>query len=308
MMAYLLRRVGWMFVILFGVATVTFFVAYMVPGDPARMIAGPGASAATIDSIRHQLGLDQPAARQYIDYMGRLVTGNLGISFLHRVPVLTAIFQRLGTTVLIALGGVFWELAIGIPVGIAAAWKPRSIWDRAGTAFALLGLSAPPFWLGLLLLYYLAFQHSIFPLGGVGHPLLWYLILPTFTLGIGGAAWYTRMLRSSMLEILRSPYMQMARAKGMPSRILLWRHAMPNAVIPLITMAGMDLGYFLGGVLIIEVVFGIPGVGQQAWQAVQVLDIPMIMGTVLIAAVFIVLMNVIVDLSYALFDPRIRYR
>jgi len=297
-----------MLVILFGVATVTFFVAYMVPGDPARMIAGPGATAGTIASIRHQLGLDEPLLHQYVVYMGRLLSGNLGISFLRKIPVSQAILQRLGVTAMIAVGGVVWELAIGIPVGIAAAWKPRSIWDRAGTLFALLGLSAPPFWLGLLLLYYLAFQHSFFPLGGIGHPLFWYLVLPTFTLGIGGAAWYTRMLRSSMLEILRSPYMQMARAKGMPNRILLFRHAMPNALIPLITMVGMDLAYFFGGVLIIEVVFGIPGVGQQAWRAVQVLDIPMIVGTVLLAAVFIVVMNVIVDLSYAFLDPRIRYR
>ncbi len=297
-----------MLVILFGVATVTFFVAYMVPGDPARMIAGPGATAGTIASIRHQLGLDEPLLQQYVVYMGRLLSGNLGISFLRKIPVSQAILQRLGVTALIAVGGVVWELAIGIPVGIAAAWKPRSIWDRTGTLFALLGLSAPPFWLGLLLLYYLAFQHSFFPLGGIGHPLFWYLVLPTFTLGIGGAAWYTRMLRSSMLEILRSPYMQMARAKGMPNRILLFRHAMPNALIPLITMVGMDLAYFFGGVLIIEVVFGIPGVGQQAWRAVQVLDIPMIVGTVLLAAVFIVVMNVIVDLSYAFLDPRIRYR
>ncbi len=305
--AYLLRRLGWMVVVLFGVFTLTFVVTYMVPGDPARMIAGPGATSATVASIHRQLGLDRPLYVQYLSYLWGLLHGDLGISFLRKVPVLPAILQRAPVTLEVAVGGVFFELLIGIPIGVLAALRPRSLWDRLATVFALLGLSAPGFWLGLLLLYYMAFLHSWFPLGGIGSPIVYYLFLPCLTVGLNGAAWYSRMLRSTMLDVLRAPFMQMARAKGVPTHLLLSRHLLPNVVIPIITMVGMDFGYFLGGVLVIEVVFGIPGLGQQAWQAIQVLDIPMIMGTVLFAAVAIVVMNILVDLSYVLFDPRVRY-
>jgi len=306
MSSFLLKRLGWTVVVLWGVMTLTFLIAYAVPGDPARMMAGLGASAATIASIHHQLGLDQPIWSQYLQYCLRLLHGNFGISFLRKVPVLPAILQRAPVTALVAVGGVVFELVIGIPVGVLAAMRPSSIWDRLATVFALLGLSAPSFWLGLFLLYYLAFVLGWFPLGGIGSPLVYYLILPCLTVGLNGAAWYSRMLRSTMLDILRAPFMQMARAKGLPGRILLTRHVLPNVIIPIITMVGMDFGYFLGGVLIIEVVFGLPGIGQQAWQAIQVLDIPMIMGTVIFAALAIVLMNILVDLSYAIFDPRVR--
>jgi ABC-type dipeptide/oligopeptide/nickel transport system permease component len=305
--AYLARRLGWMVVVLFGVTTLTFLVTYAVPGDPARLIAGPGASAATVASIHRQLGLDRPLWVQYVSYLWGLVHGNLGISFLRKVPVLPAIWQRAPVTAEVAVGGVLFELLIGIPIGVLAALRPRSLWDRAATIFALLGLSAPGFWLGLLLLYYFAYIHSWFPLGGIGSPIVAYLFLPCLTVGLNGAAWYSRMLRSTMLDVLRAPFMQMARAKGVPTSLLLGRHLLPNVIIPIITMVGMDFGYFLGGVLVIEVVFGIPGLGQQAWQAIQVLDIPMIMGTVLFAAVAIVVMNILVDLSYVLFDPRVRY-
>jgi ABC-type dipeptide/oligopeptide/nickel transport system permease component len=308
MAGFVAKRLGWMVVVLLGVATLTFLVAYAIPGNPARMIAGPGATAATIASIDHQLGLDRPLWVQYGQYLWRLVHGNLGISFLRKEPVLPAILARAPVTAMVAVGGVFFELLIGIPVGVLAALKPGSLWDRVATVFALLGLSAPPFWLGLFLLYYLAFVHPWFPLGGIGHPLVYYLFLPCLTVGLNGAAWYSRMLRSTMLDILRAPFIQMARAKGVPRGLLLRRHVLPNVIIPIITMVGMDFGYFLGGVLIIEVVFGIPGLGQQAWQAIQVLDIPMIMGTVLFAAFCIVFLNILVDLSYALIDPRVRLK
>ena len=306
MWKYLGKRLGWTVVVIWGVMTLTFLIAFAVPGDPARLIAGPGASAATVASIHRQLGLDQPIWTQYLEYCWRLLHGNFGISFLRKVPVLPAILQRAPVTAMVAIGGVIFELLIGIPIGVLAALRPGSVWDRVATIFALLGLSAPSFWLGLFLLYYLAFVNSWFPLGGVGNPLIYYLVLPCLTVGLNGAAWYSRMLRSTMLDILRAPFMQMARAKGVPGWLLLRRHVLPNVIIPIITMVGMDFGYFLGGVLIIEVVFGLPGIGQQAWQAIQVLDIPMIMGTVIFAAMAIVVMNVLVDLSYVLFDPRVR--
>ncbi|MFD0890960.1 ABC transporter permease, partial [Streptosporangium algeriense] len=209
---------------------------------------------------------------------------------------------------LIAVGGIVWQLLLGVPAGIVAAYRPKSAADRLATLGALVGLSAPPFWVGLLLLYYLAYRWSIFPLNGLGDPLWWYLALPTFTLGLAGAAWYARMTRAQMLEVLRSPYIQMARSKGLRERTILTRHALRNALTPLITMIGMDFGYFLGGVLIIESVFGLPGVGKLTYDAIDQLDVPIVTGAVLLAAFFVVVMNFLVDLTYAVVDPRVRNR
>ncbi len=309
MTGWIARRAGQMVLVLLGVVTLAFFMAYAVPGDPARLIAGPNADAATVASIRHELGLDASLWSQYAAFVGRLLHGDLGTSYaLHGAPVAGQLAQALPTSALIALGGVIWQLVLGVPAGIVAAYRPKSAADRLATLGALIGLSAPPFWIGLLLLYYLAYRSSIFPLNGLGDPLWWYLALPTFTLGLAGAAWYARMTRTQMLEVLRSPYIQMARAKGLRERTILTRHALRNALTPLITMVGMDFGYFLGGVLIIESVFGLPGVGKLTYDAIDQLDIPVVTGAVLLAAFFVVVMNFLVDLTYAVVDPRVRNR
>jgi peptide/nickel transport system permease protein len=216
------------------------------------------------------------------------------------------IASALPITIQLAIGGVLWEIVLGVPAGLIAAYRPRGFLDRGLNLVALVGLSAPPFWLGLMLLYYLSYKLSLFPLSGTGHPLVWYLVLPSFTLGVGGAAFYARMVRTTMLGVLNSPFIEFARLKGMPERTIILRHALRHVLTPVITMLGMDLGYFLGGVLIIESVFGLPGVGQLAYNAISTLDIPMITGTVLVAAVFVVLMNFIVDVTYTLVDPRVR--
>ncbi|MFF4985855.1 ABC transporter permease [Streptosporangium saharense] len=309
MTGWVLRRIGQMALVLLGVVTLAFLMAYAVPGDPARLIAGPNADAATVASIRHQLGLDAPLWSQYTAFLGRLARGDLGTSYaLHGAPVAEQLAQALPTSALIAVGGIVWQLVLGVPAGIVAAYRPKSAADRLATLGALVGLSAPPFWVGLLLLYYLAYRFSIFPLNGLGDPLWWYLALPTFTLGLAGAAWYARMTRAQMLEVLRSPYIQMARAKGLRERTILTRHALRNALTPLITMIGMDFGYFLGGVLIIESVFGLPGVGKLTYDAIDQLDVPIVTGAVLVAAFFVVVMNFLVDLTYAVVDPRVRNR
>ncbi|MFF0577701.1 ABC transporter permease [Streptosporangium saharense] len=309
MTGWVLRRIGQMALVLLGVVTLAFLMAYAVPGDPARLIAGPNADAATVASIRHQLGLDAPLWSQYTAFLGRLARGDLGTSYaLHGAPVAEQLAQALPTSALIAVGGIVWQLVLGVPAGIVAAYRPKSAADRIATLGALVGLSAPPFWVGLLLLYYLAYRFSIFPLNGLGDPLWWYLALPTFTLGLAGAAWYARMTRAQMLEVLRSPYIQMARAKGLRERTILTRHALRNALTPLITMIGMDFGYFLGGVLIIESVFGLPGVGKLTYDAIDQLDVPIVTGAVLVAAFFVVVMNFLVDLTYAVVDPRVRNR
>ena len=307
MTGWLVRRLLQMIVVIFGVVSLAFLFSYIIPGNPARLVAGPNASPMAVASIARQLGLDHPVLSQYVSYLGRLVHGNLGTSFaLEGRSVSTEIMGALPITAVLALGGVLWEVVVGIPVGIIAAYRPRGVLDRLTTLGALVGLSIPPFWLGLMLLYYLSYKLSVFPLNGVGHPLIWYMILPSFTLGIGGAAWYSRMVRTTMNAVLRSSFIEFARLKGMPERTILFRHAIRHVLTPVITMLGMDLGYFLGGVLIIESVFGLPGVGQLAYNAIDTLDIPMITGTVLVAAVFMVVMNFVVDVTYTLIDPRVR--
>jgi ABC-type dipeptide/oligopeptide/nickel transport system permease component len=304
---YLLRRIPQTLLVLLGVITMAFFMTHVVPGDPARLIAGANASPEAVASIHHQLGLDEPLLKQYFDYLGNLLHGDLGTSFAQQdTPVVDQLVAALPVSVMVALGAVLWEVLLGVPIGIIAALRPRGVLDRITMLGALLGLSAPPFWLGLLLLYYLAFKANFFPLSGWGTPAIDYLILPTFALGVGGAAWYARLTRTTMLEVLRSPYIQMARAKGMPEATIIRRHALRNVLTPLLTLLGMDLGYFLGGVVVIETVFGLPGVGKLTFDAIGTLDIPMITGAVLFAAFFIVLMNLVVDLAYAAIDPRVR--
>jgi ABC-type dipeptide/oligopeptide/nickel transport system permease component len=307
MVRYLIRRLLWMLLVLLGVSIITYGLTYFMPGDPARRIAGVGASPEVVRSIRHQLGLDQPFWVQYTRYIGNVLHGDFGYSYVQNVPVLPAIWQRFPITAQLAIGGIIVELIIGLPTGIISAYKRGSIFDRIATIFSLAGLSAPPFWLGLMLLFYLAFTISLFPIGGYGSPSIWYLVLPSLTLGLGGAAVYTRTFRSTILDVLDQPFIRMARAKGLSERVILFRHVIPNAIIPIVTQIGLDLGYFLGGVFIIEAVYSLPGIGKQAIDAIGQLDIPMIMGTVLFAALLIVISNIVVDLSYAFIDPRIRY-
>jgi ABC-type dipeptide/oligopeptide/nickel transport system permease component len=298
-----------MIIVIIGVVTLAFVFAFIVPGDPARMVAGANASPQAVASIAHELGLDRSVWTQYVEFISRLVHGNLGVSYaLQNQTIVSEIARALPYTAALAVGGVLWEILLGIPFGIIAAYRPRGLTDRLSTFTALLGLSSPPFWVGLMLIYLLAYKWSIFPINGVGHPLIWYLTLPSFTLGIGGAAFYSRMVRTTVLNVLRSPFVEFARLKGIPESVVLMRHVLRHALTPVITMIGMDLGYFLGGVLIVESIFGIPGVGRLAFTSISTLDVPMITGTVLVAAIFMVVMNFMVDVTYSIIDPRVRTR
>jgi peptide/nickel transport system permease protein len=304
MTAYLVRRTLQTIAVLLIISMVTFTISYLIPADPAAEIAGPKAKPDTIERIRERLGLDQPLHIQYGRYLWRLLHGDLGESYRLRMPVIELFRRRLGATAQLAVLGVLFELLMGVPVGIISAVKSRSWLDRTTMIGALVGVSAPRFWLGVVLLYLLGFKLSLLPLGGYGS--LKHAILPAFTLGLAGAAWYARMLRSSMLDILGSDYMRTAHAKGLPPWMVLLRHALPNAIQPVITMVGMDLGYYLGGVVVIESVFSWPGMGKEIWQAIQNLDIPVITGSVTLAALAVVLMNFVVDLVNAAIDPRVR--
>ena len=305
MIGYIVRRLLWVIVIVWGVSLLTFLVAYAVPADPARLYAGPRASAEVVHAIRHQMGLDRPVPLQYLDYIGHLLHGDFGYSFHLQSSVLPIIMDHFPATAELAGAGIVVELLIGLPLGVLAALHRNSWIDRLALLLSLISISAPTFVVGLVLLYVLGFVWPIFPLGGYGG--LANLILPAVTLGLGGAGWYARTLRSTMLEVLHMDYVRTARAKGARRTRVAVRHVMRNALGPIITGLGLDMAYFLGGVLVIETVFGWPGVGMLGYQAIGYQDVPMIMGTVLFAALIIATMNLLIDVCYGLLDPRIRY-
>ena len=305
MIGYLSRRLAASALILIGVTMVTFALAFLMPADPVRQIAGRNASPQTVESIRHQLGLDRPVPMQYATYLGHLAQGDLGHSYIQKTDVGELIMSRLPATLLLMLGAIFFELAIGIPLGTFAAAR-RGKTDRAIMIFAFAGVSTPQFVVGLVLLYLLAYLAGWFPMSGYGG--LSHLILPALTLGIGGGGWYARILRSSLVEVLRQDYIRTARAKGLSERTIVITHALRNALLPIVAMIGLDIGTFMGGAVVVESVYGWPGIGQLAWQAIQRIDIPIIMGVTLVAAVAIVLGNLLADLVTPLIDPRIRLR
>jgi peptide/nickel transport system permease protein len=305
MWAFIARRLIQTIPVLFGISILTFILIYYLPADPARMYAGPSATVETVDRIRHELGLDQPIWVQYMRYMERLLHGDLGFSYRKQVAVTELILSRIPYTLALTAGGILVELVIGLSVGIASALG-RGRWpDRVGMFVALLGVSAPPFWLGLLFLYWFGFLWPIFPLGGTGS--LAHLVLPALTAGLGGAAWYARMMRSSVLDVISNDYVRTARAKGVSNVGVTVRHVLPNAVNPIITMAGLDIPWFISGVVLVERVFNWPGVGRMAVEAIETVDIPLILGTVIFTACVVVLSGILIDVVQSLVDPRIRH-
>ncbi|MAE88679.1 MAG: glutathione ABC transporter permease GsiC [Pelagibaca sp.] len=306
MLGYLTRRLIQSALILLGVSFITFILLYVLPADPVRQIAGRSATAQTVENIRHQLGLDQPLLVQYWRYLTGLVQGDMGRSYLQKTEVATLIAARLPASLLLMAGGIVCELLIGLTLGIVAAvFRGRPL-DQGLMVTSFVAVSAPQFVVGLLLLYLFAVQLGWFPIGGYGT--FAHLVLPAITLGIMGSGWYSRMMRSSMVEVLRQDYIRTARAKGLTRGRILLRHALPNAILPIIAMIGIDIGIFMGGIVVVESVFGWPGIGQLAWQAIQRVDIPVIMGVTMVSATAIVLGNLLADLVTPLIDPRIKLR
>lgn len=302
---YVVKRLLWTVVVLWAIVTLTFAATFLSPVDAARSYAGQRADTELVERTREQFGLNDPLYVQYWRYLERIVQGDLGRSFSTGTPVSEAIADRLPETLVLALAAAFVQLSIGIPLGLIAALRRRGAVDRGILLFSLAGVVTPTFVLGFLLLYFVAFKLAWLPLGGSGSPE--HLILPALTLGVAGAAWYTRMLRSTVLNILSEDYIRMARAKGLPESVVVRRHILRNALNPIITMIAIDMGVFFGGVLVIERVFAWPGIGEQAWRAISVNDIPMVMGTVLFAAFFVTLFNLVADLVNAAIDPRVKY-
>jgi len=306
MIRYLANRIGQTAFLLVGVSFITFVLLYILPADPARQIAGRSATPDTVETIRKQLGLDLPFHQQYGRYLASLVQGDLGRSYAQKTEVAEIVAARLPATLLLMLAAIVCELSIGLAIGIFAAIRQGSRADHGVMMLSFIGVSTPQFVAGILMLYVFAVQLDWFPVGGYGE--FRHLVLPALTLGLLGAGWYSRMMRSSMIEVLTQDYIRTARAKGAPERRVILLHALRNALLPIVAMIGLDIGLFMSGAVVVESVFGWPGIGQLAWQAIQQVDIPIIMGVTLVAAVAIVLGNLLADLVAPLVDPRIRIR
>ncbi len=306
MAAYLARRLVQSVLILLGVTLVTFVLLYVLPADPVRQIAGRSATPETVASIREQLGLDQPFWVQYGRYLRGLLRLDLGRSYLQRAEVSELIWARLPPTLLLMAAAIACEVAIGLTMGVWAALRRGTATDTGLMLASFAGVSAPQFVVGLLMLYVFGVWLRWLPIGGYGTAA--HLVLPALTLGLLGAGWYSRMMRSSMVEVLRQDFVRTARAKGLTRARVVLRHALPNAVLPIVAMIGIDIGLFMGGIVVVESVFGWPGIGQLAWQAIQRVDIPIIMGVTLVSATAIVIGNLLADLVAPLIDPRITLR
>ena len=317
MIRFLAQRLGFGALVLLTLSSFVFFLFFVAPGDPARVIAGDKATEQQLEQIRTNLGVDRPVIEQYGSFLTRAVQGDLGYSYRNRQPVAQIILRRVPATVSLVAGAVVLWLSIGIPIGLMSARAPGSLRDRLGQGFILVGLSFPTFVLGMMALYTLYFLprqagFTLFPPGGY-KPLTggvlnwaWHLALPWVTLALVMAALYARLTRGQMLEVLGEDYIRTARAKGLSERRVIWKHGMRAALTPLVTQLGADIAMLLGGVIVIEQVFGLQGVGQLAVQAVANQDRPIIIGVVLLGGVFIVAANIIVDLLYVILDPRVR--
>lgn len=303
MLVYIAKRLAQAVLILIGITLVTYILLYLLPADPARQIAGRSATAETVENIRRQLGLDLPFYHQYLRYLGNLLQGDLGRSYVQKTEVTQLILSRLPATLLLMAGAITCELAIGLPAGIIAATKRGRGIDSWIMILSFAGVSAPQFVVGILLLYVFGVQLQWLPIAGYGT--FAHLVLPALTLGLLGGGWYSRMMRSSMIDVLRQDYIRTARAKGAGRVRLVMIHAFRNAILPIVAMIGLDIGIFMSGVVVVESVFGWPGIGQLAWQAIQRVDIPIILGVTMVAACFIVLGNLLADLIAPLVDPRI---
>ncbi len=306
MARYIGRRLFEAVLILIGITFVTYVLLYLVPADPVRQIAGRSATAETVENIRRQLGLHLPFYEQYWNYLSALVQGDFGRSYIQKTEVAELIRSRLPASLLLMVAAIAAELALGLTMGVISAVRRNSAVDQVLMVVSFIGVSAPQFVVGILLLYVFAVLLGWFPIGGYGT--FSHIVLPALTLGFLGAGWYSRMMRSSMLNVLGQDFVRTARAKGLSKARVILRHAVPNALLPIIAMIGIDIGIFMSGIVVVESVFGWPGIGQLAWQAIQRVDIPIIMGVTLVAACSIVLGNLVADIVALFVDPRIKLK
>jgi peptide/nickel transport system permease protein len=316
---YLIRRLLWAAVLLVAVTFVSYIIFFLVPANPARLMAGPQAPPEHVKRIEKQLGLDDPVPVQYARFLKALVVDqSLGRSFATRQEVNDVIKRAAPVTASLVFGGVIIWLAIAFPIGILSALRPRTLLDRTAMVFVLIGISAHPVWIGLLLSYFVGFKLGLTPLGGYcdlinpstdcGGPVQWAhsLLLPWVTFAILYAALYVRMIRANVMETMNEDYVRTARAKGAPESRVMTSHILRNAMLPIVTILGMDIGILLGGAIFTESVFGLPGLGKTAVASLEGFDLPTVQGIVVFSTLAIIVLNLTVDLIYAWIDPRIR--
>jgi len=303
LLTFIVRRLLQTVVVLFGVTVLVFSLIHITPGDPAQIIAGEGVPKETVERIREKLGLNEPVHVQYFTYLSNVLQGDLGDSIRSNRPVIEEIKARFWTTVELATYSVILAVFLGLIAGIISAIRKYSWIDVGLMLIALFGVSMPNFWLGLMLIKYFAVEFQIFAPSGWGT--LAQNVLPVITLGTGGAAIIARMTRSSMLEVINQDYIRTARAKGLKERVVIFKHALKNALIPVVTVAGLEFGGFLGGAVLTETVFAVNGMGRLMVNAINSRDFPVIQGTVLVMATLFVLVNLLVDISYKYLNKRI---
>ncbi|MEW6441042.1 MAG: nickel ABC transporter permease [bacterium] len=305
MQAYAARRIALVLPVILGVATLVFLFLHLIPGDPVDMMLGETALAADRDSLRTALGLDRPVLQQYGRFLLSALQGDLGTSVHQRRKVSALILERYPATLVLTLASMIVSLMIALPAGMLSGLRPYSVWDHTTLFASLLAVSMPNFWLGPLLIWVFSIRLGLLPVSGTGG--LGHLVLPALTLGASMAAIVARMARSSILENLRQDYVRTARAKGLSEAVVAAKHVLRNALLPVLTVAGLQLGSLLAGSIITETIFSWPGIGSLTVQAIQARDYPVVQGCVLVIALSYVLVNLMTDLAYALVDPRIRY-
>jgi glutathione transport system permease protein len=313
MLGFIFRRLLMAIPVLVGVSILVFLIVHLAPGDPAEIVAGPTAPQDVVEDVRRQLGLDQPFYVQYGLYVSRAVQGDLGRSLVTRRSVSEEIRRTFPNTLELVIVSSVWSILAAIPLGVLAAVKRNSIFDKLSMAVALFGISFPIFFIGLIVLWVFAAYLGWLPISGRGGSLLtldgWrHIALPAFTLGYFQVAALARVIRSSMLEVLGQDFVRTARAKGLKQRTVVYRHALRNAMMPAVTVIGIQFGILLGGAVVTETIFSWPGVGRMIVGAINYRDFPMVQGPILVLAAAFVLINLLVDLTYAILDPRIRYQ
>lgn len=319
MLRYLVRRLLWAGVLFIAVTMVSYIIFFLVPAEPARLICGAQCTPDQIVRVRKEVGLDRPVWQQYASFLeGIVIHQSLGRSYATRQPVTEIIKDAAPVTASIIIGGVILWMMVALPIGIFSALRPRSLLDRSAMGFVLLGISAHPVWIGLILIYFVGYKAGLTPLGGYcdlfnpstecGGPVKWAhsLVLPWVTFALLYAALYTRMIRATVLETMDEDYVRTARAKGAPEWVVMRSHILRNALLPVVTLLGLDIGLLLGGAIFTETVFGLPGLGRSALLALDGFDLPTVMGITVFATLAVIVCNLIVDLLYAIIDPRIR--
>lgn len=294
-----------MLITIIGVSILVFMIIHLIPGNPVNHILGDYATEESIQELESRLGLDRPITVQYVSYMANAIQGDLGTSFITGYTVVEEIMNRIPVTAQLAFYSILFGSFLGIGIGVLAAVKKNTIYDQLAMTLALIGISAPGFWIALFLILLFSYQLSIFPISGYSG--LYSLILPSITLGLGTAGSIARMTRSSMLDVIKQDYIRTARAKGAGAYRLIFQHCLQNAVIPVITLIGMQFGYLMAGAVVTETVYALPGLGSLIVSAISTRDIPTVQGLLLFMGSIIILVNFVVDLLYTKLDPRIQY-